>query len=185
MSSSYSLGARSWNLLFGTPQSRTRRPARSPSSARRTRRFESLEDRSVLSATFGSALDIGGAGSDAVFDVAIDAAGNSYATGYFSGTVDFDLSRALPGDADILTSRGSQDAFVAKYAPDDSLLWVRRMGGDRTDAFTVTDACRAISVDSTGNVYLAGELHDAADFWTATLTSAGGIDAFVTKSSAS
>jgi hypothetical protein len=85
----------------------------------------------------------------------------------------------------MLTARGSQDAFIAKYAPDDSLLWVRRMGGDYTDPGLVTDACRDVSVDSSGNVFVAGEFHATADFGSTTLTSAGGKDAFVTKLSAS
>ena len=50
-------------------------------------------------------------------------------TGYFSGTLDFDEAAAHPGDADILTSRGTNDAYIAKYASDNSLVWVRRMGG--------------------------------------------------------
>ncbi|MFO0915122.1 MAG: SBBP repeat-containing protein [Pirellulales bacterium] len=164
-------------------ESKPIRKRRSPASRRR-RQIESLELRTVMTASFGSAIDIGGASSDAVFDVAVDSAGNSYATGYFSGTVDFDLSHSLAGDADILTSRGSHDAFVAKYAPDDSLIWVRRMGGDRLDAATVTDAARDVTVDSTGNVYVAGEFHESADFGPTTLTAVAGKDSFATKLSA-
>ncbi len=51
-------------------------------------------------------------------DLAVDAAGNGYQTGYFSGTVDFDPGRTHPGDADVLTARGELDAFVVKYAPE-------------------------------------------------------------------
>src|SRR5262245_20370678 len=107
-------------------------------AARRARqpRLESLEDRIVLSAapTFGAALSIGnGTGSSSAIDVATDAVGNSYITGRFSGTVDFDRGVAHTGDTDILAARGSRDIFVAKYAPDNSLTWVKRMGGDSDD----------------------------------------------------
>ncbi|MFO0915120.1 MAG: SBBP repeat-containing protein [Pirellulales bacterium] len=167
-------------LRMGGPEvkPRKKRPRIAPT---RHRRIEWLERREVMTASFGSAVDIGGSGSDAVFDVAVDFAGNSYATGYFSGTVDFDLSHSLADNADILASRGTHDAFVAKYAPDDSLIWVRRMGGDYLYEVSVTDAARDITVDSVGNVYVAGEFHETADFGGTTLTAVGGKDSFATK----
>ena len=147
----------------------------------RNLKLESLETREVFAVSFGSAIDIGGAGSDAVFDVAVDSAGNSYTAGYFTGTVDFDATHSLPADADILTARGSQDAFVAKYAPDDSLIWVRRMGGDYLNDLIVTDAARDVSVDAAGNVYVAGEFHETADFGATTLVSTGDKESFAAK----
>jgi hypothetical protein len=98
-------------------------------SPRRVRRFESLEELSVLSATFGSAIALGGPEGERVFDLKVDGAGNTYVTGYYMGTADFDQGRVHLGDADILTSKGGTDAFVAKYVPDNSLLWVRALGG--------------------------------------------------------
>src|SRR5688572_25979102 len=106
--------------IIGQHQPRTARQKRRRQWRGRVRRFESLEDRSVLSATFASALSIGGPTGDRVFDMTADAAGNSYVTGCFSGTVDFDLKNEHVGDADFLTARGETDAFIAKYTPDDS-----------------------------------------------------------------
>jgi hypothetical protein len=179
------------DLSWSWPQSLVRRfrqlPGkkqcrRRPAPAYRNFRFESLEDRSVLSATFGSALNVGGPAGDGIFHMAVDSAGNSYVTGSFSGTVDFDLSAVHAGDADVLTARGHDDAFVAKYAPDNSLVWVRQMGGDEPNpSGSVTDVGRQIAVDSSGNVYVVGEFKGAADFGATTLVSNGFRDGFVTK----
>jgi hypothetical protein len=154
---------------------------RSRTHRRRTFRFESLEERSVLSATFGSALTIGNDfASSVATDVVTDAVGNSYVSGMFAGTVDFHPSGALAGDADVLTARGSADAYVAKYAPDNSLIWVQAFGGDAVSG-ELTDIARKISVDVGGAVYVAGEFVESADFGATTLTSVGDDDGFVAK----
>jgi hypothetical protein len=174
----------SWNQFFSafrTSKARKRSTAVHP---RRMRRFEALEERTVLSANFASALSIGGAGQDGVYDIEADAAGYSYVTGEFSGTVDFDLGQTHAGDADILSARGSRDAFVAKYTPDDSLVWVQRMGGDAVQS-NYSDIGRSIALDTIGNVYVAGEFYATADFGSTTLTAAAGADAFVAKFDAS
>jgi hypothetical protein len=168
--------------------SRTKRSHASRRKASRRSAFESLENRRVFAASFGSALGIG---SDEIsgqmaWDVAADSAGNSYLTGSFAGTVDFDPSSTHLNDADILTARGSElnknsgDIFVAKYAPDNSLVWVTRMGGDTINAGN-SDTGRAISVDGTGSVYVVGKFCGTADFGSTALTSAGHTDGFVTK----
>jgi hypothetical protein len=149
----------------------------------RTQRLsaERLEDRSMFSATFGSALSIGNEfNSSVATDVATDSAGSSYVSGMFAGTVDFDLGNVHSGDADILTSRGSGDAYVAKYAPDNSVIWVRSMGGDAVSS-GLTDVAREISIDTNGAVYLSGEFLGSADFGSTTLSSVGQDDGFVAK----
>ncbi|MSR56778.1 MAG: hypothetical protein EXS05_03795 [Planctomycetaceae bacterium] len=144
---------------------------------------EVLEERALLSAAFGSALSIGNDASNSANDVATDQGGNSYNTGYFSGIVDFDQAAAHSGDTDILTARGATDAFVAKYAPDNSLAWVQRMGGDATNvnnAF-LTDSGSKIAIDGNGSVYVTGQFMGSADFGSTTLSSAGDRDGFVVK----
>lgn len=182
MSKSNSAWAAPWNHLLGASRnSARRRRTGSAAAARRSRRFESLEDRTVLSATFGSALTFGnGLDSSMATDVVTDAAGNSYVSGSFAGTVDFDLGRVHVGDADVVTARGSADAFVAKYAPDDSLVWVRPLGGDAV-SIELTDIARKLSVDAGGAVYIVGEFTESADFGSTTLTSVGDDDGFVAK----
>jgi hypothetical protein len=56
-------------------------------------------------------------------EVVTDEYNNSYITGYFSSVVDFDPGPAIYN----LTSEGGYDVFVAKYSPDGSLVWARRV----------------------------------------------------------
>ncbi len=123
----------------------------------------------------GLAFRIGGAGEDRVADVAVDAAGNVYVTGSFTGSVDFDPG---PGSA-IMASLGGDDGFVAKYTADHALLWRISLRG------TGDELPAAIALDAAGNVLVAGSFDGVPDFdpgtGVATLTSAGGKDGFVLK----
>jgi len=146
--------------------------------------LESLERREVFSTDLLSAFAIGNnTGNSSAMDVASDIAGNSYMAGSFSGTVDFDPASDHPGNTDILTSRGVTDAYVAKYAPDKSLIWAIRMGGDSTTSagFGPDDRATSLSVDSNENVYVTGQYKGSSDFGSQTLTTAGDLDAFVVK----
>lgn len=64
---------------------------------------------------------IGGTGDDNTYDLTTDGAGNIYASGWFSESVDF--------GGTVLRSKGSVDMFVAKYAPDGRLTWAKSFGG--------------------------------------------------------
>ena len=139
---------------------------------------QQLESREVPAANFASALGTGSAGADAAFDVATDAAGNAVMVGYFKGTVDFDPVAAHAGDSDIRTAGGDGDAFVAKYAPDGSFLWVRQMVGA---ADSRTGVARCVTTDAGGNVYVSGDFRGSVGFGPYTLTSAGDKDAFAAK----
>lgn len=72
---------------------------------------------------------IGGTDFENVFDLAIDATSNIYLSGIFYGTADFDPSA---GNSP-LTSLGSGDAYVAKYAPTGALVWAKNWGGAGVD----------------------------------------------------
>lgn len=181
MSTTSSFWTRSWSRLCGTQRRRSRRHSCLPPSARRLRRFESLEDRSVLSATFGSAIDLGGPEGERVFDLKLDDVGNTFVTGYYMGTADFDHGGVHLGDADILTAKGGTDAFVAKYAPNNSLLWVRSLGGDAVDPGYISEAGRSLSVDQNGNVFVTGEFWGRGTFGATELVSAGSGDGFLAK----
>lgn len=173
----------SW--FFSPRSSNNRRQSNKARPKRATRCrpiLEALEDRSVPTLGFASALSVGnGGGQSNANDVAIDAAGNSYLTGAFFGTADLDPANTHPGDTDILTARGFSDAFVAKYAPDSSFLWARRMGGDAISGEQAFDVGRSIVIDGSGNIYVAGHFAASADFGSTTLVSAGGRDGFVAK----
>jgi hypothetical protein len=163
---------RSWRT--NTPQQPARRP--------RTRLgVQQLEAREVPAVDLLSALGVGSdAGESRGRDVVADAAGNSYLVGRFSGTADFDPG---PGTY-LLTARGTADAYAAKYAPDGSLVWARRMGGDfvsTTSDGHDDDQPYSVAVDGTGSVLVVGQFSGTADFGGVTLTSAGARDAFVAK----
>lgn len=81
--------------------------------------------------------DFGTSSDDFAQGIAIDAAGNTYATGYTAG--------ALEG-----TNGGSNDAFVRSYDSDGTHRWTRQFG-TRSD-----DRGRGVATDADGNVYVGG-----------------------------
>ena len=116
----------------------------------------------------------GGTDSDFGVGVAVDDAGNTYVTGTFEGSADFDGD----GTADVTGAGGSTDLFVAKYDAAGTLAWVLSAGGTGFDQST------GISVDGDGNVYVTGTFEGSADFngnGAPDVTTAGGGDIFVAK----
>lgn len=151
---------------------------RTKASASRRGRFERMEDRLVLTSVLQFDSVVVAGGDHAVYpkSVITDAAGATYMGGYFYETADFDLSASLPGDADLLTARGGRDAFVAKYAPNGSLEWAKRMGGDAT-----SDYVHGLERDTDGNLHVAGDFGETADFGPFSYQSAGKNDGFLAK----
>ena len=117
----------------------------------------------------------GGSGTEQGFGVALDASGNVYTTGEFSGTADFDPGAGTQN----LTSAGEGDVFVSKLDAAGNFLWAKAMGG------TNFDSAKAVAVDGAGNVYTTGYFVGTADFdpgpATQNRTSAGGREVFVSK----
>lgn len=172
-----------WNQL----SSRTRPQPRPRGTRAHHPRLESLEGRVVLSVNFDSVL---GVGSDTAAvlarDNAADAAGNTYVTGLLYGSTDLDPAVDRADGSDILTPRGSTDAFVAKYAPDNTLVWARLMGSALdTQSLNTYEGGEAVTVDESGNVYVSGGFLGQADLGPFRLTSAGDKDVFVAKLDAS
>ncbi len=109
--------------------------------------------------------------------IALDAAGNLYATGRYNGTVDFDLG---PGTFNLTASGGGYDIYLTKFDASGNFVWAKTMGG------TGYDEGFSIAVDATGNkIYLAGLFVQTVDFdpgaGTFNLTSIGGDDIFFSK----
>jgi len=117
---------------------------------------------------------IGGSDDDYANDIALDAAGNAYVTGFtLSGEATFPT--AVGPDT---TFNGDQDAFVAKVnAGGTGFVYAGYIGGsDRDKGY-------GVAVDAAGNAYIAG-LTESDDFPAATgpdITPNGGIDGFVAK----
>jgi len=115
----------------------------------------------------------GSAGTAIAQRVAVDTNGNTLVSGTFTGTVDLDPDVGQS----LLTSAGGNDVFVAKYSAGNELLWARRFGGSGDDR------ANALAVNSSGTVYIGGRFEQTASFdpsvSAASLTSAGGPDAFI------
>ena len=177
MKSTTSIWSRTVNRLLGQSTSTTTHRNTSRRSRKRRLSLESLERREVFSTDLISAQSLGNSiGNSSANDIAVDTAGNSYITGYFSGTVDFDPS-AIEWN---LSARGTRDAFVAKFDSNNSLIWATRMGGDSTNAGN-SDVGRKIAIDGSGNVYVSGEFYGPSDFGALVLSTAGDRDGFVAK----
>ncbi|MFZ9697636.1 MAG: SBBP repeat-containing protein [Ilumatobacteraceae bacterium] len=123
----------------------------------------------VQSVVFGSTAEETAKGLD------VDAVGNTYISGHFLGTVDFDPG---PGTA-TLTSVGDGDVYVVKFDSSGAYVWAKQFGVDATIYSS------ALAVDSTGNIYVTGAFSGTTDFDpgsdVASLTSLGAYDTFVVK----
>ncbi len=121
------------------------------------------------------ANSLAGDSYDACKAIALDDAGNVYATGYFSTTVDFD---AGPGIYN-LTAINAEDAYMAKYDPAGKLIWAKTIGDFRYQAGN------ALTLDASGNIYVTGIFFGTTDFdpgpGISNLVSAGNEDIFVCK----
>jgi pimeloyl-ACP methyl ester carboxylesterase len=132
------------------------------------------------SGNFLWAKQLGGVSDDRGNSIAVDANGNVFTTGYYSGIADFD-----PGSGTYnLTSVGYLDIFVSKVDASGNFVWAKSLGG--SDG---SDAGSSIIVDISGNIYTTGYFHEIADFdpgpGTFNLTSVGNSDIFVSKLDAS
>ena len=111
----------------------------------------------------------GGYSLDGGRAIAIDNAGNSYVTGYFSETATFGPYS--------LTSSGEREIFVAKMDVAGNWLWATIAGG------TGWDFGYGITIDDAGNSYVTGYFECTAIFGSYSLTSNGyyNSDIFVAK----
>ncbi|MFB3902768.1 MAG: SBBP repeat-containing protein [Acidobacteriota bacterium] len=105
--------------------------------------------RPLCAADIGASLVLssyeGGSREDMIRDVAVDGQGNFYMAG---GTYSTDF-RVTAGAFDT-SQNGSCDVWVAKHAPNGTLLWATFLGSPNYDR------AYAIEVDSQGFVYVAG-----------------------------
>lgn len=84
----------------------------------------------------------------------VDDSGDTFVTGRFRGTVDFDPTE----EVDEQTSVGGDDVFLLRLRSDGSYGWTATVGGEDLD-FGQTVAC-----DAYGRILLAGSFSESADF---------------------
>ncbi|MBX7201699.1 MAG: PKD domain-containing protein [Bacteroidia bacterium] len=99
---------------------------------------------------------IGGTRRELVNALGLDAQGNCYITGSFTGLVDFD-----PGDGQypLSASISNSDAFVCKLSSAGNFQWAKQFGGASS-----AEAGRALSIDRQGDVIVAGVFGGTVDF---------------------
>ncbi|MFH2140772.1 MAG: SBBP repeat-containing protein [Bacteroidota bacterium] len=103
------------------------------------------------------AVKAGGFAEDRALSAVSDNSGNTYITGFFYGTATF--------NSQTLTSSGSYDIFIAKYNSSGNFQWAKRAGG------TQADISNSITLDSDGNILLAGQYMGTASFDSYNITS--------------
>lgn len=106
--------------------------------------------------------------SDGAYSIKLDATGIPYVTGVFSGTATFGTTS--------LTSDGDGDIFVAKYNPaNGEIIWAKKYGGENLQIGS------SLCINSSGEIYLAGNFMTSAKIGTNTFTAAGDLDSFIAK----
>ena len=121
------------------------------------------------------AVRMGGMEIDDGRSIAVDDAGNIYATGRFGGTADFDPG---PGIFN-LTAVGMDDIYICKLDASGNFLWAKQIGDSSFDIG------QSLALDASGNVISTGYFFGTADFdpgtGTANLTAAGSHDIYISK----
>lgn len=119
----------------------------------------------------------GGTSLDGGTDIVLDASGNIYSTGFFTGTVDFDPG---PGVFNLVAPpTNEEDIFISKLDPNGNFIWAKQISGN------FFDNAYSLKVDAAGNVYITGVFFSNTDFDPGPgeyrLQSSGNEDAFVAK----
>jgi hypothetical protein len=97
---------------------------------------------------------MGGSQNEGGKAITIDLNGFIYVTGYFYGTLDFDIGTETIS----LTSLGGADIFIQKLNTNGDILWVKQLGGaDYDQGYSIT-------TDASGNVYTTGDFEEIVDF---------------------
>ena len=99
--------------------------------------------------------------------ITVDSTGNTYITGFFQGTIDFE-----GGD---LTSAGGYDIFVLKLDSLGNYQWSKIFGG------ISNDYAYYIDTDSLNNIFITGHFQGMVTFGDKIISSLGSTDIFVLK----
>lgn len=103
-------------------------------------------------------------------DVEIDASGNNYVTGYITGETAFDPTVVE------FSALGNGDVYVAKYAPNGNLIWIKKFGG------SFSDRGYDLAIGPDQNIVVTGQFFGTVNFGSTTLNSVGSSkDIFLAK----
>ncbi len=127
------------------------------------------------SGNFVWAKRLGGEGTVYCYPIALDAFGNVYTSGSFSGTMDSDPNMGT----NTMTSIGAYNIFISKLNSSGNFLWSANLGAG---------SAVSMVLDTKGNIYSTGGFEKTTDFDPDSsvifnLTSAGQSDIFVHKMS--
>ena len=104
------------------------------------------------------AKNFGGSGYDTGFSISVDSSGLVFATGNISNGAKF-------GSTTLASPNGESNIFVAKISgPTGNLYWAKSFGGNGHDDGS------AVVADSSGGVYVAGDIVGNVTFGSTTLT---------------
>ena len=116
---------------------------------------------------FSSVKQMGAAGIDIGYAVAVDASGNVVVVGTFENSVNF--------GGGTLTSAGMSDVFIAKYSAAGTHICSLAVGG------TGDERAYSVAVDSNGDIAVTGTFQGSVNFGGVTKTSNGVADGYVAK----
>jgi Secretion system C-terminal sorting domain len=101
------------------------------------------------------------------YDIAPDAAGNSYTVGQLK-------TNGWYG-ADTLVGHGLKDAFIVKFDSSGNFMWGKTFGGNSNDFANTVD------VDAQGNVWVGGSFSGISHFDATTIVTTGKSDPYIAK----
>ena len=115
------------------------------------------------------------------YSIVLDHTGNSYLTGYFRGTVDFD-----PGlNTSNMTSVGTWNVFYLKLDTEGAFVWAKSLPITTSTYYNDGGYGRKIAIDNDGNLLATGRYSGTIDFdpgaGVTELTSSGAFDIYVVK----